>query len=246
MIELLTVLAIIAILVTLLTSTLSATRARSREVTCQGQLRQIALGVEIYRDEAGRRPRSFTRLTTRPTWISNPKILLCPGDPALSTKSTHPLVQLAWGNVANSSQEPPPNYQVPPEEGSWESEIRVTTESIPFSYLHPLGWRKEAWQRLDALGNQTGLAVCQLHGIRIPNPGPRQFLAYEGNTLRAQRDGAVVVRKIFRTLSQDANTDSSDLPRSVRPLPVDANVTVRPSGADYPWEFYADYLPKTP
>jgi hypothetical protein len=32
----------------------------------------------------------------------------------------------------------------------------------------------------------------------------------------------------------------------VRPLPVDANVTVRPSGADYPWEFYADYLPKTP
>ncbi len=238
LVELLTVVALVAVLATLTVSALAAARTRSQQVTCGNNLRQIALAVEIYHDDTGRRPRSLTRLTTRPTWIAHPRSLICPGDPARRTDGS---TNAAWGNLANHAQEPAEMSLIgTPEERTWEAELRETAESVAFSYLHPLAWRREAWQRLTSAGNQVGVAVCQLHGVRVPGQASRPHTAYEGRTLRAQRDGAVVVRKIFRT----AGASPPPAPGgTVRPQPADGALTVGTDRPDYPWEFYTDTPP---
>lgn len=238
MVELLTVIAIVAVLATLIASSVAGAKLRSQQAVCMGNLRQIALAVEIYSDDTGKRPRSVTRLTQRPSWLAHPRVLLCPGDPALRNpvapqRGTNPP---AWGNFANASQEPWLDASGgirEPETGSWQAELAEAEETVTFSYLHALGWRKQAWQRLVAVGSDAGVAVCQLHGVKVPRASlpadAKPFLNYEGRTLRAQRDGAVVPRKIFRSLasSPDASTSAGQVNRS----------------ADYPWEFYADSVP---
>ena len=83
------------------------------------------------------------------------------------------------------------------------------------------------------------MAACQLHGLRVPNAGGRAFLAYEGRTLRGQRDGSVVVRKIFRTPASSVVT-----PGTIPVTPAEGAITVRPVDDDYPWEFYTDNPPE--
>src|SRR5258708_4962560 len=80
LIELLTVIAIRGILATLLISSLARVRVKSQETVCAGNLRQIGLGIELYQDETGRRPRSFTRLSMKPSWLGNTNIFFCPSD----------------------------------------------------------------------------------------------------------------------------------------------------------------------
>ncbi len=249
LVELLTVIAIIAVLATLLSSGLGGARTRSQEVVCRGNLRQVAVAAEIYHDDTGRRPRSYTRLTTRPGWLSNPRSLLCPADPAgkekppmKGTNGTNGTRLPFWGNRVNPTQEPMGGRIGVPEENSWEAEIRETTETVSFSYLHPLGWRREAWLRLIQAGNQSGVSACQLHGMRIPGEARRAYAQFEGQTLRVQRDGAVVNRKIFRTPGGGgvgtANGEVSTF------LPTGDNALSVPSdNEDYPWEFYADGPP---
>lgn len=233
LIELLTVVALIGVLATLLASALANAKTRSQQVACLGNLHQIALAVEIYSDEAGRRPRSMTRLTQRPALLGSGRPLLCPSDPALR----HPgdargRTNQAWGNVANASQEPGTgqNYK-DPEAGSWQAEFADKEERVQFSYLHPLGWPRLAWQKLSSRGNLGGTAVCQLHGVGTPMdlglPDHRPYMDYEGRTLRAQRDGSVVLRKIFRG---NGITPTSGTSTSLKT-------------ADYPWEFYTDNPP---
>ena len=233
LIELLTVIAIIGVLATLLASTLASAKIRAQQTTCLGNLHQIALAVEIYTDDAGRRPRSMTRLTQRPALLGAGRTLLCPSDPALrQTRNSRGQTNLAWGNLANASQEPESDVSLKdPEAGSWQAEIADKEERVQFSYLHPLGWAKAAWLKLIAQGNQVGTAVCQLHGVRTAsdhNPfDHRPYADYEGRTLRAQRDGGVVLRKIFRSSPQSTTTSP-------------------PKPADYPWDFYTDNPPANP
>lgn len=237
LVELLTVLAILAVLATLLLSATASARLRSRQVVCQGQLRQVSLAVFLYQEDTSRRPRSVTRLTQRPSCLPNPRALLCPADP-VPREARASATKGAWGNLASPSQQPSPARQAAPEEGSWEAELRETTERVAFSYLHPLAWPREAWQRLAAEGGQSGVAACQLHGLRVPNPGGRAFLAYEGRTLRGQRDGSVVTRKIFRTPATSVVT-----PAASPVTPAEGAITVRLVDDDYPWEFYTDRPP---
>ncbi len=246
LVEMLTVVAIVAVLATLLASTLGAARQRSQQVVCRNNLRQIALATEIYHDDTGRRARSYTRLATRPSWIANPRTLHCPADPALQRPeigtTTNRVQPSFWGNRVNGSQEPAVTRIGNPEEGSWDAEIRETTETVSFSYLHPLGWRRDAWQRLLQGGNQSGISACELHGMRIPGPAKRPFAQYEGQTLRVQRDGAVVSRRIFRTPSSSEPGPNGD---TVVTFPVqgDTPVSIAANEEDYPWEFYIDGLP---
>lgn len=240
MVEMLTVIALIAVLATLVTSSVAGAKLRSQQTVCMSNLRQLALAVEIYSDDTGKRPRSVTRLTQRPSWLGSRGVLLCPSDVAINSPavpSPDRTNHVAWGNVANASQEPwlEANEAVrSPETGSWQAELAESEESVAFSYLHPLGWRKQAWQRLSSLGSQAGTGVCQLHGVKVPRASlpaeAKPYLNFEGRTFRAQRDGAVVQRKIFRTptTGQSAST-----------------TTANPTGrlADYPWEFYADSVP---
>jgi prepilin-type N-terminal cleavage/methylation domain-containing protein len=247
LVELLTVIAIVAVMATLLFSAVSGARTRSNQVVCRNNLRQAAVAVEMYQDDMGRRPRSFTRLAARPSIIRNPKVFICPADPALKAPAGAQSKSNAfWGNRVNSSQEPMNGRSGVPEEGSWEQEIRETTESIAFSYLHPLAWRRDAWTRLmQGRGNQVGVVACQLHGLRSPVQGHRPFTEFEGQTLRAQRDGAVIPRKIFRTMAAPSGTPTYGTPVRAMADPVEGTLTVLMTDDDYPWEFYTDAVPQT-
>jgi prepilin-type N-terminal cleavage/methylation domain-containing protein len=91
LIELLTVIAIIGILATLLMSTLATARKKSQVVLSISNLRQIALGFTLYRDDYGRRPRHWDALLNSGN-LGNPQILRCPADR-----------QGDWGNVVQSA-----------------------------------------------------------------------------------------------------------------------------------------------
>ncbi len=243
LVELLTVIAIIAVLATLMASGLGGTRQRSQQVACRNNLRQIAIATEIYHDDTSRRPRSYTRLATRPSWISNVRTLVCPADPALKKATNGKRGEMAqlWGNLANGSQEPAETSIGTPEEGTWEAEVRETKETVAFSYLHPLGWRREAWQRLIQAGNQYGVSACELHGMRAPGQAKRLYAQYEGQTLRVQRDGAVVSRRIFRTTGPGAPGGAET--GVTFPAPGDSPISVPENSEGYPWEFYNDGIP---
>lgn len=242
-VELLTVVAIVAVLATLLVSATAGTRRRSNEVVCRNNLRQVAVAVELYQDETMRRPRSLTRLTTRPSLLPRTQVLVCPADPA-APRAAVPGEVSCWGNQVNGSQEPHVGRVGQPEEGSWEAEVREVSERVAFSYLHPLSWRREAWQRLlQGKGSQVGTVACQLHGVRSPAPGHRPFNEFEGQTLRAQRDGAVVGRKIFRVEPAPQRFSAPGIPTRAYSAPVSGALTVPINDNDYPWEFYADHPP---
>ena len=221
-----------AILATLLLSAIAAAQKKSRQTVCLGNLRQIILASELYLDEIGKRPRSLSSLARKPAILPNPRSLLCPQDPVRrGTAGTVGKTNDAWGNLVNHSQQPAKfavNKDI--EELSWEQELIVTQESRPFSYLHPLFWVKPAWRHLLQIGGTlTGISVCELHGVRISDPSrlaiiERQpFLAWEGLTLRAQRDGAVVSRRLFHGNEMGVGSP-------LIPIRID----------DYPWEYYSD------
>lgn len=243
-VELLTVVAIVAVIATLLSSAMAGARRRSHQVVCRNNLRQVALAVETYQDETSRRPRSVTRLATRPSLLPAAKVLVCPADPGVRQPGgASP--SSCWGNRVNATQEPSSGRVGTPEEGSWENEVREVSEHVAFSYLHPLSWRREAWQRLtQGKASQVGTIACQLHGVRSPSPGHRPFTEFEGQTLRAQRDGAVVGRKIFRVpLASPPAVASPTPPQPAYAAPVAGTLTVPLDDHAYPWEFYADHPP---
>lgn len=239
MVELLTVVGVIGVLATLLASALAGARTRSQQTACAANLRQITIAIEIYSDDTTKRPRSLTRLTQRPAWLGNAGALLCPSDPAVRRAAGAAAgqgVSAAWGNLASPTQQPSfdDDYRDrDPESGSWQAEILEKQETVAFSYLHPLGWPRRAWLALIARGNQAGDIACQLHGVRVPatSAGDRPlYTDYEGRTLRGQRDGAVVVRKIFH--------DFSPTPGSISNAPEPRR--------GFPWEFYTDAAPARP
>ena len=234
-IELLTVAAILGILATLLLTGVAKARERANQVVCRNNLRQISYAVEMYSEEAKRRPRTLSRLIARPTWLSHEKALVCPDDPGLRRPPANikPSQWTLWGNRANSTQEPmhfldPKN----PEAGTWEAELKETAETNRFSYLHPFTWQRAAFLRLGS-GNQAGNAVCELHGLRVAQlQSEPSYTDYEGWTLRTQRDGSVISRKIFRARS----------PREGIGVNGDT-LTVPLNREEYPWEFYLDTPP---
>ena len=230
LIELLTLVGAMGILVTLGISTATSVRTSSRQVTCSGNLEAISSAINRYAEETGHRPRSLSRLGEAATGTNLSTRLICPSDPAVrGSGRTRDLQDLTWGNRANESQDPGiPSVVGEPESGSWQTELQERKETLPFSYLHPLGWTRSAWDRLRAQGPPFGTAVCQLHGVRVPaapgNPNHRTYMEYEGRFLRAQTDGSVVRRKLFR--------DPDPQPGLV--------TTASPAPLDYPWEFYTD------
>ncbi len=230
LIELLTLIGALGILMTLGISTITSARTASRQVTCSGNLQAIVAAISRYTEETGHRPRSLSRLTDARMGTNLSPLLICPSDPALrGTGRVGDLRDLTWGNRANESQDPGiPALVGEPESGSWQTELQERKETLPFSYLHPLGWTRSAWDRLRAQGPPFGTAVCQLHGVRVPaapgNPDSRTYMEYEGRFLRAQTDGSVVRRKLFR--------DPNPQPGLVS--------TASPAPLDYPWEFYTD------
>lgn len=223
-VELMSLLAMAGVLMTLVASMVGNARIRRQQTVCMANLRRVSGAVHDYAEQNAKRPRSFSRVIAALSGTGSPRDFVCPSDPALrGPAEKERMTNSFWGNYANASQEPWTQTDLrEPESGSWSAELAETRETEPFSYLHPLGWRKQAWQRLLAQGADLGIAVCQLHGVKVP-PAPgsvgfKPYLQYEGEVYRARDDGSVVTRKVFRP---GATTEG-------------------PPGTDYPWDFYMD------
>jgi len=233
LVELLTVAAVLGVMATLAASGVARAAARVREGQCVDNLRQIALATELYLKETGRRPRSLSRLALKSNPLARGGRILCPGDPVTrfpdrtGAAGTNEL--RGWGNRANGSQQPIwAMQQRDPDGVSFDLELRETEETREFSYLHAFGWRRPAWEKLAvAGGGQAGLAVCQLHGIALKKEtqGRASHQDFEGKTLRVQRDGGVVSRRILHVDSPSGMASTA------------------PEVEDYPWDLYLDVPP---
>ncbi len=181
LIELLTVIAIIGILATLLSTSLVSAKRKARQTTCIGNLHQIALAMDLYLDDHGERPPAFETLVAT-KYLPNTKSFRCPEDKTGD-----------WGSLVENPFAPPASigdtFGGPP--------TPKPVSEFVYSYLSPLPWEQPAWDRLNKVDALAGVAVCQLHGVRRWKESPPSLYAYEGLVLRAQRDGAVVRRHLF-------------------------------------------------
>lgn len=177
LVELLTVIAIVAVLASLLMTALGSAKRKSKIVVSTVNLHQISLALNMYLDDFGKRPPAVDELVNA-RYLIEPKSLICPED---RTGNWGGLVQSGlMSSVISSSPDLP----------------AVVSAGIPHSYLlHSLNWSEATWNRLMQEGAAAGIAACQLHGLgRQDYPSVRSF---EGLLLRAQRDGAVVRRQLF-------------------------------------------------
>lgn len=79
LVELLTVIAIIGILATLLLSVLATAKKKSRIALCTSNLRQCMLAYEMYRSDFPKRPSDLSDLVLA-RYLSDERVLLCPED----------------------------------------------------------------------------------------------------------------------------------------------------------------------
>ncbi len=213
MVELLTVIAVIAVLATLLLSAIGTAKKKGRQVRCISNLHQISLALNMYLDDHEKRPPAFDPLVQQ-RYLPAPAVILCPEDktgnwggwvngsgPALATDAV--MEDLSFSMIMEST----------PVDAATEM-----AEPLPFSYLHPLGWSNEAWNRLQSAGGSAGMATCQWHGLGRPNPDGPSLLDFQGVVLRGQRDGAVVRRKIFWETAVNKASDAAGIaPPSLAP-----------------------------
>jgi prepilin-type N-terminal cleavage/methylation domain-containing protein len=104
LIELLVVIAIIAILASLLLPVLSRSREESRRAFCRNNLKQIGLGIALYRDDNGDKPPLYLFKPSSPTgfsggnsqylerYLGGTNIFICPSD---ATRGRIP-IDLGW------------------------------------------------------------------------------------------------------------------------------------------------------
>lgn len=175
LVELLTVIAIIAVLATLLAATLASAKRKARQTACISNLRQIGLAVNMYWDDHGKRPPHFAFVTAS-GYLAATNVLRCPDDRVGD-----------WGGKVESAE-------ILPVSAGFNSPDGVG-EGVPHSYLHPLPWDDPAWEILPKSQAKLGVGACQLHGIGTQDIVSHR--SFEGLILRAQLDGVVVRRQVY-------------------------------------------------
>jgi prepilin-type N-terminal cleavage/methylation domain-containing protein len=171
LVELLTVIAIIAVLASLLLTAVASAKKKARTMICTSNLHQFTLALDMFIDDSdGIRPTVDELVTNK--FLPSPKSLICPED---KTGDWGRLVQMN-GMIAV----PPANAPQP----------------INYSYLlYPLNWSDAEWKALMHAGDRAGVAACQLHGLG--NQDTPDVHNYSGLLLRAQLDGSVIRRQFF-------------------------------------------------
>ena len=177
LIELLTVIAIVAVLASLLMTALVSAKKKSRSAVCTVNLHQISLALNMYLDDEGKHP--SVDLLAASKYLESRKSWLCPED---QTGNWGRLVALASTFSATLGATFPP--------------LPGAVEPVSYSYLlYPFDWDEDTWKRLMRAGGSAGVSACQLHGLGTQvNPNVHN---YSGLLIRGQRDGAVVRRQFF-------------------------------------------------
>jgi len=180
LIELLTVIAIIGVLATLLSASLSSAQRKARKTASISNLRQTALAFTMYADDQRRRPASFREMVQE-KYLTE-RALRCPEDKLGNWAG---LIEAT--DFTRSSKQPPVGTV----------DKTPTAGDVEHSYFKSFDYSDEVWARIEesAMG---GLAACQLHGIgRQPRDEPPVVDAFQGLVLRALKDGSVVQRQVF-------------------------------------------------
>lgn len=227
--------AIMAILATLLLSAVSSAKKMGRQARCTSNLRQLGLAAEMYIDDFQNRPRHLPTLPDT-AYLPEPKTLICPEDKLGN-----------WGNLVNFSVAPPFLSSLQAQSPFLRADGSASpSEEPPFSYLHPLGWEDWTWDFLKSLESEAGLSTCQLHGIGRQNEASPSVQDYQGLILRLRRDGAVVRRHIFWN---DSVGESEPIAGDIDAAPPDVsfgpenNTPNRGLGVNYPWRLFIDVPP---
>jgi type II secretory pathway pseudopilin PulG len=189
-VELLTVIAIIGVLATLISASLSNAQRKGRKAVSTSNLRQIAIALNLYVDDREKRPDTYREITEA-KYLSE-RVLLCPEDRIVKN----------WAGELEATDSGKKRQQTDaPGRGEAttgnEPNIGSPKVDVPHSYFKSFDYYDEIWQRIDksAMG---GLAACQLHGIgRQQKDMPPRINAYQGLVLRALKDGSVISRQVF-------------------------------------------------
>lgn len=208
LVELLTVIAIIGVLATLISATLANAQRKGRKAVSTSNLRQISIAFNIYADDHSRRPGTFRELV-HGKYIAE-HVLLCPEDRIVRNWAGL-LEKQDSGRMADPGGRDPaaPSTDYP---GAGES---VPIADLPHSYFKSFDYIDSIWQDIQrsAMG---GIAACQLHGIgRQSKDIPPAIDAYQGLVLRALKDGSVVHRQVYwanNDFSTSINPGEGDSP----------------------------------
>ena len=220
LVEMLTVLAIIATLATLLFSALSGAKRKSRQALCLSNLRQYSLALNMYLDDERKRPDHISKLV-KSKYLANPNALICPEDR-----------WGGWGNRVNDLQF-----------GPFVNEEVAAVSYAPYSYLNPLKWEDWAWRIILNSQSNGSVGVCQLHGIGRPDPDFPSINDFRGLTLRAHLDASVTRGMVY---SNELGVDTSgrwgedDLSAGAPPEPTSGMDGSPVQNGNYPWGLFMD------
>lgn len=228
LVEMLTTLAIIATLATLLLAAVSGAKRKSRQAVCLSNLRQYSVALNMYLDDERRRPGEIGRLIES-RYLQNPDVLICPEDR-----------WGGWGNRVNNT------FGAGFTQGMQE-------EDRLFSFLHPLGWQDWAWNALARQHSNGGIGICQLHGIGRPDPVTPGIYDFQGLTLRAHLDGSVTRGMVFWDGAMSSIEgrwgDSGAIPAEpgapATPGADDLSMS-DPGNGFYPWPLFLDRVDSIP
>ncbi len=245
LVELLTVIAIIGILATLLLSALGSAKKASQQARCTSNLHQISLAMNMYLDDSPQRPQDLAVLVSS-RYLGNQAVLLCPTDktggwgnlvygaPGGSFSATGGGTQNGGTTVAVPVSPPVVPTQATPTNGP--------ASALPYSYLDPLAWDNPTWDQLAKQGGNAGVVACQLHGLGQANLDSPSIQDYQGLVLRGQRDGAVVRRQVFWSAPSRGSppptvTDGNSYSGGTTIL---AAPTAMSAPGATPWPFFSD------
>ena len=235
LIELMTVIAIIAVLSTMFLSAALNVKKRAQIAKCSSNLRQISMAIQMFLDDENRVPKSLIQLNSL-GYLPTRGIFSCPGDKIGNWGGlvAEGLSLLASMNEKASSGPPgmSPNSE-PSRVGN------PFPQPIDFSYLHPFHLRQRTWDALIKYGKKdAGVVACQLHGIRQDSYSMPSIYAYSGLVLRGNVSGSVVTRQIFWNQNDRARIRPGSAFLEANLAPKDLDISL--------WKFFSDSPIPTP
>ena len=182
LVELLTVIGIIALLAAILFPVLAASRALARRTTCTSNLRQVGLALRMYEQDYEAFPPDFQTVAA---YVKTPALLHCPSDPTPGHASLQEFT---------TDQHLDPFLPLP---------LGQRPASLFSYYYAPKHLAPPCLTKVLA-DNQAGTVACLLHG-QSRNVGIIGHINYEGTLLRLRNDGGVAV--LQRTLYRPDKND---------------------------------------